>query len=66
MHLIVAGNEKGIYFENSKRKISWVDLGAPSTSTPKSNRFGRKTVFCVWWDKRDVVNYGLLKTWENG
>lgn len=38
--------------------------GAPSTSTARPNRFGRKTMLCVWWDQKDVVYYELLKLGE--
>ena len=48
LHRIVTGDEKWIFFENPKRKKSWVDLGAPSTSIARPNRFGRKTMLCVW------------------
>ena len=44
LHRVVTGDKKRIYFENPKRKKSWVDPGAPSTSTPRSNRFGRKII----------------------
>lgn len=50
LHRIVTGDEKWIYFENPKRKKSWVDPGQPSTSSSRPNRFGRKTMLCVWWD----------------
>ena len=33
LHRIVTGDEKWIYFENPKRKKSWVTPGEPSTST---------------------------------
>ena len=46
-HCIVTGDEKWIYFENPKRKKSWVDPGAPSTSTARPNRFGRKMMLCL-------------------
>jgi len=49
------GDEKWIFFENPKRKKSWVDLGAPSTSTARPNRFNRKTMLCVWWDQKDAI-----------
>jgi len=49
LHRIVTGDEKWIYFENPKRKKSWVDPGAPSTSIVRPNRFGRKMLY-VWWD----------------
>ena len=41
-------DEEWIYFENLKRKRSWVTPGEPSTSTARSNRYGRKTTLCVW------------------
>ena len=43
LHRIVTGDEKWIYFENPKRKGSWVTPGEPSTSTARLNRYGRKT-----------------------
>jgi len=56
--------KSGYFFENPKRKKSWVDPGAPSTSTARSNRFGRKTMLCVWWDQKGMVYYELLKPGE--
>ena len=61
LHRIVTGDEKWIYFENPKRKKSWVDQGQPSTSTAKPNRFGRKIMLCIWWDQKGVVYHELLK-----
>ena len=46
-HRTVTGDEKWIYFENTKPKKSWVDPGAPSTSTARPNHFDRKTILCV-------------------
>ena len=63
-HRIVTGDEKWIYFENPKRKKSWVDPGQPSTSTARPNRFGKKTMLCVWWDQKGVIYYELLKPGE--
>ena len=51
LHRIVTGDEKWIHFENPKRKKSWVTPGEPSTSTARPNRYGRKTMLCVWWDQ---------------
>jgi len=48
-----------IYFQNPKRKKSWVDLAQPSTSSSRPNRFGRKKL-CVWWDQEGVIYYELL------
>jgi len=64
LHRIVTGDEKWIYFENPKCKKSWVDPGAPSTSTARPNRFGRKTMLCVWWNQKGVVYYESLKPSE--
>ena len=38
-----------------------IDPRAPSTSTARPNRFGRKMMLCVWWKQRGVVCYDLLK-----
>jgi len=59
------GDENWIYFDNSKRKKSWVDPGQPSTSTPKRNIHGHKAMFCIWWDMQGVVYYELLRPNES-
>jgi len=41
-----------------------VTPGEPSTSTARPNRYGRKTMLCVWWDQKDVIYYELLKPGE--
>ena len=64
LHRIVTGDEKWIYFENPKRKRSWITPGEPSTSTARLNRYERKTILCVWWDQKDVIYYELLKPGE--
>lgn len=64
LHRIVTGDEKWIYFENPKRRKSWVDPGQPSTSCSRPNRFGQKTMLCVWWDQQGLVYYELLKPGE--
>jgi len=61
LHRIVTRDEKWTFFENPKRKKPSVDPGAPFTSTARPNRFGRKTMLCVWWDQKGVVYYELLK-----
>jgi len=47
LHQIITGDEKWIYFENPKRKKSWLSYGEAGPSTPRSNRFGRKTMCLV-------------------
>ena len=62
LHRIVTGDEKWIFFENPKRKKSWVDPGAPSTSTARpQDRIalaGRCSVF------GGTEGCGLLKSGE--
>ena len=53
-----------IYFENLKRSKSWFSPGQPLTSTARLNRFGKKTMLCVWWDQKGVVYHELLKPGE--
>ena len=60
----MTGDEKWIYFQNPKRKKSWVDLAQPSTSSSRPNRFGWKTMLCVWWDQEGVIYYELLNPGE--
>jgi len=60
LHRIMTGDEKWIYFQNPKRKKSWIDPAQSLTSSSKPNRFGRKTL-CVWWDQEGVIYYELLK-----
>jgi len=57
-------DEKWIYFQNPKRKKSWIDPTQPSTSSSKPNRFGRKTMLCIWWDQEGVIYYKPLKSGE--
>jgi len=61
---IVTDDEKWIYFQNPKRKKSWVDPAQPSTFSSRPNRFGRKTMLCVWLDQEGVIHYELLKPGE--
>ena len=61
LYRIVIGDERWIYFQNPKCKKSWVDPAQPSTSS-RLNRFGRKTMLCVWWDQEGVIYYELLKS----
>ena len=64
LHRIVAGDGKWIYFENPKRKKSWLSPGEFGPSTPRPNRFGRNTMLCVWWDQCGVVYFELLRPGE--
>ena len=54
LHRIVIGDEKWIYSAP----------GEPPTSTTRPNRYGRKTMPCVWWDQKGVIYYELLKPGE--
>lgn len=61
LHRIVTGDEKWVYFNNPKRKKSYVDRGGKAKSTPRPDRFGRKAMLCVFWDQRGVIWYDLLQ-----
>ena len=47
LHCIVTDDEKWIYFDNPKRKKSWVDPGQPSTSQLVHNIRGKKALLCI-------------------
>lgn len=64
LHRIVTSDEKWIFFKNPKRMKSWVDPGEPATSSARPDRFGKKTMLCVWWDQKGIVYYELLKPGE--
>jgi len=64
LHRIVTSDEKWIYFENPKRKRSWVTPGELSTSIARPNRYGQKTMLRIWWDEKGVIYYKLLKPGE--
>lgn len=61
LHRIVTGDEKWVYFNNPKRKKSYVDPGSKAKSTARPDRFGRKAMLCVFWDQRGVIWYDLLQ-----
>jgi len=61
LYQIITGDEKWIYYDNPKRKRSWVDLDQPSKSIPKRNIHGSKVLLCIWWDMKGIVHYELLK-----
>ena len=64
LHRVVTGDEKWIYFDNLKRRESWVDPGQPSTSQPVRNIHGKEAMLCIWWDSKGAVYYELLKPGE--
>lgn len=57
---IVTGDEKWVYYDNPKRKASYVDPGQPSTSQSKRDIHCQKLMLCIWWDQKGVVYYELL------
>lgn len=64
LHKIITGDEKWIYYENSKRRKSWVLPGQPSSAIVKHNIHAAKTLLCIWWDYLGVIYYELLKPGE--
>ncbi|GFV52662.1 mariner Mos1 transposase [Trichonephila clavipes] len=51
-------------FDNPKRNRLYGDPGQPSKSTARPNRFGRKTMLCIFWDQEGPIYYDLLKPGE--
>ncbi|GFW77959.1 mariner Mos1 transposase [Trichonephila clavipes] len=64
LHRIVSHHEKWIYFENPKRNRSYFDPGKPSKSTSSPNRFGHKTILCIFWVQEGPIYYELFKPVE--
>lgn len=64
LHRIITGDEKWVYYDNPKRRKSWVSRGEASTSVPKRNIHGSKIMLCIWWDQKGVLYYELLKPSE--
>lgn len=64
LHRIVTGDEKWIYYENPKRRKSWVKPDEPGPSQAKRNIHCDKVRLCIWWDIKGVVYYELLKPSE--
>lgn len=64
LHRIITGDEKWVYYDNSKRKRSWVSPGEPAKSIAKRNIHGKKVLLCIWWDQRGILYYELLKPGE--
>lgn len=58
---IITGDEKWIFYDNPKRKKSWVNPGQPALTQPKRDLHGKKIMLCIWWDQKGVVYYELLK-----
>ena len=67
LHRIVTGDEKWIFYDNSKKKKYYAkpDQSLPAlstlTSTPRPNIHGSKIMLCIWWDQKGLVYYELLK-----
>jgi len=64
LYRIITGDEKWVYFDNPKRKKSWVDPGQPSVSQAVRTIHGNKALLCIWWDQKGAIYYELLKPGE--
>jgi len=64
LHWIVTEDEKWIFYNNPKKKKYYAKPGQSlpsiSTSTPRSNIHGSKSMLCIW-DQKDLAYYELLK-----
>jgi len=65
LYRIVNGNEKWIFYDNTKKKKYYAKLGqslpSTSTSTSRLNIHDSKIMLCIWWDQKGLVYYELLK-----
>jgi len=61
----MTGDEKWIFYNNSKKKKYYAKPGqllpSTSTSTSWSNIHGSKIMIYIWWDQKGLVYYVLLK-----
>ena len=64
LHRSVTCDEKWIHYDNPKRKTSYVKPGQPAKSTAKPNIHVAKKMLCIWWDRKGVLYYELLKPGE--
>lgn len=64
LHRIVTGDEKWIFYDNPKRRASWVNPGEAAAPIVRPKRFGKKTMLCVFWDQAGLVYYELLQPGE--
>ena len=47
---IITGDEKGIVYNNIKRKRSWGYPSAPPKAIPKTGLHPKKVLLSIWWD----------------
>ena len=57
---IVTSDEKWIYFNNPDKRNQWLDIGQVAQPVPRSERFSKKTLLCVWWNFEGVIHFELL------
>ncbi|GFX28359.1 mariner Mos1 transposase [Trichonephila clavipes] len=62
---LITGDEKWILYENIKRKKSYCKPGTLSATVPKLSIHQRKVLLCLWWDRKGLVYYKLLKQEKN-
>jgi len=69
LYRIVTGDEKWIFYDNSKKKKYYAKPGqslpSTSTSTSRPNIHGSKIMLCIWWDQEGLVYYEFTaETWR--
>ncbi len=55
LHRIVTGDDKWVFYDNPKRKKSWVDPGQPTTWTPKYSWIQGFFVYLVGLKRRGLL-----------
>ena len=58
---IITGDEKWVLYVNFVRKRQWVDKDKKPEPDPKPELHQKKVMLCIWWDRRGVVWFELLK-----
>ena len=54
------GDKKWVMFKNIRTYNQWLDPGQRPIGVPWINRFQRKALLCVWWNKIGGVYFELL------
>ena len=59
--LILTGDEKWIAFDNTHRGLQWLDSDQVPLRTPKTHKFVKKVMMCVWWNTQRILHHKYWK-----
>ena len=57
---LVTVDEKWIVYDNVMRKRSWCLRNESPKQQPKKDIYVKKTMFCVWWDFKEIIYYEIF------